>query len=196
MLAWGFGSSLAYFPHSVSYFNELVGGPRNGFRHLLDSNIEWGQDLELVRRWALANPQARPLYVAAYYTIDPSNLGVPSSGFPPSGPHIDPDRYVRPDEKLLGPAPGWFAVGVAALMADSHPDRGNPVDPGVPYCGYFQHFQPVGRFGYSMYLYHLTPESANRMREKMGLAPLPPDFKPPNRYPFLMKRHAKPSAKP
>ncbi len=28
--------------HSISYFNELAGGPENGSAHLLDSNIDWG----------------------------------------------------------------------------------------------------------------------------------------------------------
>ena len=44
-LLWSVSSSLWYFPHSLSYFNELVGGPKNGHYYLLDSNIAWGQDL-------------------------------------------------------------------------------------------------------------------------------------------------------
>ena len=37
-------------PHSLSYFNESVGGPRNGGYFLADSNIDWGQGLRLLRR--------------------------------------------------------------------------------------------------------------------------------------------------
>jgi hypothetical protein len=44
-LLWSVESSLWYYPHSLSYFNELVGGPKHGHEHLLDSNIDWGQDL-------------------------------------------------------------------------------------------------------------------------------------------------------
>ena len=36
------GSSLAIYPHSLSYFNELAGGPTKGHYHLIDSNIDWG----------------------------------------------------------------------------------------------------------------------------------------------------------
>ncbi len=32
-------------PHYLSYFNQLVGGPTNGYRHLVDSSLDWGQDL-------------------------------------------------------------------------------------------------------------------------------------------------------
>ena len=42
---WAIVSSLWYFPHSLSYFNELAGGPRRGDAHLIDANIDWGQDL-------------------------------------------------------------------------------------------------------------------------------------------------------
>jgi hypothetical protein len=55
MLAWSVGSSLWYYPHSLSYFNELVGGPMGGPKHLLDSNIDWGQDLFYLKDWLDAN---------------------------------------------------------------------------------------------------------------------------------------------
>src|SRR5579863_1195605 len=38
-------SSLTVYPHSMSYFNLAAGGPRGGPEHLLDANIDWGQDL-------------------------------------------------------------------------------------------------------------------------------------------------------
>lgn len=42
---WFLASSFYVYPHSLSYFNELTGGPLNGHRHLLGSNLDWGQDL-------------------------------------------------------------------------------------------------------------------------------------------------------
>jgi 4-amino-4-deoxy-L-arabinose transferase-like glycosyltransferase len=38
-------------PHHLAYFNELIGGPGNGWRYLADSNLEWGQDLPALKRW-------------------------------------------------------------------------------------------------------------------------------------------------
>ncbi len=38
------GSTLSVYPHQLAYFNELAGGPENGHRHLLHSNLDWGQD--------------------------------------------------------------------------------------------------------------------------------------------------------
>jgi len=45
------GSSLLTCPHYLAYFNMLVGGPANGYKHLVDSSLDWGQDLPGLRRW-------------------------------------------------------------------------------------------------------------------------------------------------
>jgi hypothetical protein len=47
-------SSLSVYPHELSYFNEISGGPSNGYKHLLGSNVDWGQDLLLIRTWMRA----------------------------------------------------------------------------------------------------------------------------------------------
>jgi len=44
-------SSLFVFPHSLSFFQVAVGGPRHGPEYLLGSNVDWGQDLLWLRRW-------------------------------------------------------------------------------------------------------------------------------------------------
>lgn len=44
-------STLRVYPHQLAYFNEAVGGPENGYKHLLHSNLDWGQDLLLAREW-------------------------------------------------------------------------------------------------------------------------------------------------
>lgn len=53
------------YPNEIGYFNSLVGGSRNGPRILLDSNLDWGQDLpklsDFVRKHQI---QALPF---AYY---------------------------------------------------------------------------------------------------------------------------------
>ena len=51
-------SSLLVFPHSMSYFNELAGGPLHGHEHLVNSNIDWGQDLLYLRDWIAAHQQS------------------------------------------------------------------------------------------------------------------------------------------
>jgi hypothetical protein len=46
LLGWLVVESLVVHPHYLAYFNQLVGGPQKGYRHLVDSNLDWGQDLK------------------------------------------------------------------------------------------------------------------------------------------------------
>ena len=45
-------------PHYLAYFNAVSGGPDRGAEHLIDSNLDWGQDLVGLRRW-LGRQRAR-----------------------------------------------------------------------------------------------------------------------------------------
>ncbi|HVC94981.1 MAG TPA: hypothetical protein VND64_14895 [Pirellulales bacterium] len=78
-------ASLSVCPHSISYFNLLVGGPKNGHNYLLESNTACGQDLLYLTDWFDRNPQARPLGVASFGWIDPELAGIEYT-LPPVGP--------------------------------------------------------------------------------------------------------------
>jgi hypothetical protein len=44
LVSWFVGSSLSFYPHYISYVNELVPDRRNIVRYLADSNVDWGQN--------------------------------------------------------------------------------------------------------------------------------------------------------
>lgn len=48
---WYLIGSLFVFPHHLAYFNEFIGGPKNGYKYTIDSNLDWEQDLDLVRNY-------------------------------------------------------------------------------------------------------------------------------------------------
>lgn len=75
-LLWTTASSLFYFPHSLSYFNEIAGGPDNGAAHLVDSNLDWGQDLFFLKKWCGEHPEARPFYFFYFGRFDPRDAGL------------------------------------------------------------------------------------------------------------------------
>lgn len=180
-VAWGLVlmtavSSLRVYPHSLSYFNEAAGGPDGGHRHLVDSNIDWGQDLLYLRAWLDAHPEARPLKLAYYnFMVDPSLAGIEFT-LPPPGPEaarlsgtIDPS--------IIGPAPGYFAVSVNFLRGAIFPladGRGEFRDARPHEFEYFLEFQPVAKAGYSIYIYHITSEQAKAARRRHGLLPIAP----------------------
>jgi hypothetical protein len=43
------------YPSYLSYFNPLIGSSRNADRILIDSNLDWGQDLRRLAHWTRAN---------------------------------------------------------------------------------------------------------------------------------------------
>ncbi len=158
-LVWAVVSSLCHYPHSLSYFNELVGGPKGGPRHLLDSNIDWGQDLPGLRRWQDDHPEALPMTVTFFpppWVIEPTLAGVEGEP-PPIGPgaELDSVKTIRPAE--MGPRPGWHAISVNRLY---HQTRE---------YAYFQRFTPCDMVGYSIYIYHISLDEANRVRAELGL---------------------------
>src|SRR5205823_7999770 len=85
-LAWGAVSSLSVYPHSLAYFNEVAGGPENGHDHLVNSNIDWGQDLLYLKAWLDEHPEARPLGVAYCNVVGPQLGGIKEFDLPPKGP--------------------------------------------------------------------------------------------------------------
>ena len=44
-------TTLINFPNFTSYINELFGGPKNGYKYLVDSNLDWGQDLKKLKKY-------------------------------------------------------------------------------------------------------------------------------------------------
>ncbi len=81
LCAWFAAESLWIRPHYIAYFNEIV-GPRDAWRHVVDSSLDWGQDLPTVRRWLDANPPDGPVFISyfgsgdiVYYGIKATRVG-------------------------------------------------------------------------------------------------------------------------
>ncbi|MFC2163898.1 ArnT family glycosyltransferase [Acidobacteriota bacterium] len=56
LLAYLIISVLSYFPHYLSYFNELVGDRKMAYKILADSNIDWGQNEWYLKKYRKNNP--------------------------------------------------------------------------------------------------------------------------------------------
>ena len=53
-------SVLSYFPHYISYFNEIVWDRKTGYRYLAGTNINWGQNRWYRDRYLEAHPEVHP----------------------------------------------------------------------------------------------------------------------------------------
>jgi hypothetical protein len=65
--------SLASFPHYISFFN-LPTRPHR-LKLLSDSNLDWGQDLPLLKQWQKKHPNEK-LYLCYFGMVDPAYYGI------------------------------------------------------------------------------------------------------------------------
>lgn len=139
-LAWTIGSSLYVYPHSLSYFNELSGGPQNGHFHLLDGNVDWGQDYFYAREWIENHPDCTPVYLAFWGPLPLKQLG---------------EEYQEPKLAADQPIPpGWYLISVNHLR--------NEYRFGKAELERFLELTPAERITYAIYLYHIPASLPDR----------------------------------
>lgn len=72
---WYLWSSVSTYPHYLAFFNELAGGAKNGHKVLLDSNLDWGQDLKGLKKW-LDDHAVQKIQLFYFGTADPKYYGI------------------------------------------------------------------------------------------------------------------------
>lgn len=156
-LAWSIGSSLWYYPHSLSYFNELVGGPEHGHEHMLNSSIAWGQDLLYLKGWYDAHPEARPFHLAYSGIVNPEVAGIDFVL-----PRTEAAPYSDSKEGQSGHCaltPGWYVLDVNYLNGCRRPAPSPlqaPTSAAFSDVGYFRCLAPQDEVGYSLRVFHLS----------------------------------------
>jgi hypothetical protein len=71
LITWFALESYKISPHYLAYFNQLAGGPEDGYKHLSDSSLDWGQDLKELRNWIDKNNQKNEnVYLSYFGTAD------------------------------------------------------------------------------------------------------------------------------
>ena len=70
LVGWQILATAVSGPDYLSFFNTACGGPLNGRRVLLDSNLDWGQDLKRATAWRREAAVERP-FLACFGHVDP-----------------------------------------------------------------------------------------------------------------------------
>ncbi len=80
LLAWHAAEAGMIAPDYLAYFNESIGGPKNGYKYLRDSNIDWGQDLKGLGKYI--KEKGYPEVALFYFgPADPDYYGIPYRTF-------------------------------------------------------------------------------------------------------------------
>jgi len=159
-LCWSMTSSIWIYPHSLSYFNELVGGPTGGPNHLLHSNVDWGQDLRYLKWWMKKQPEENPLHLAYSGTVNPAGVGFADTLPWPykikQGQAVGSEPSSFLSDQICDLEPGYYAISTNLLYGyNRHSQDGNSqngiVD--VNLTKQIRHTEPLARVGYSITIF-------------------------------------------
>jgi hypothetical protein len=138
LLVWYAFSSISSFPHYISYFNESIGGSKEGYKYVVDSNYDWGQDLKRLKTF-VEKREIEKIKVDYFGGADVEYyLG---------------EKFEKLDSKS-GPQKGWLAISATLLQGG----RGEPVpgyDQDTGYYDWLNKHEPVGRAGNSIFIYNI-----------------------------------------
>lgn len=142
--AWLVVSAILIYPQGISSFNEWIGGPKNGWKYLADSNVDWGQNLPELGR-LVEERRLAPIKAYVFGLDAPMRYMKWGNWLPQPWPFSGG----APPERRLRPTPGVYAVSVNILTGLLAPDG---------YEDYFAHFrdsEPIARAGYSIFVYRV-----------------------------------------
>ena len=98
-------ATLAIHPHYLAYFNVVSGGPTRGPEHLIDSNIDWGQDLVNLRRWLDDHAPGERVGIAYFGQINPGIFALRGEGLDWFLPPALPGTMRHPAAAISRPRP-------------------------------------------------------------------------------------------
>jgi hypothetical protein len=127
------------YPHYLAFFNLPSGGAIHGQRYLLDSNIDWGQDLKKLKRY-LDERNISHVCVAYFGMAPVENYGIHASPLP-----VTSDAAGRAAADCIG------AISVT-LLYEVYVSRGT--------FAWLREREPVDRIGYSIYIYDLRKQAS------------------------------------
>ncbi|HNW45578.1 MAG TPA: hypothetical protein PKI19_13845, partial [Elusimicrobiales bacterium] len=141
-LVWG-GLLYRVHPYYLAYFNELAGGPGNGYKLLADSNLDWGQDVKTLA--AYLKTRGNPPVVFSYFGVArPESYGM---NYLPLGVYFG-SQLTGTGMQVCSMKEVLLAVSATNLQGVYYPDKRS--------FAWLKDRRPVFTAGYSISLYDLT----------------------------------------
>jgi 4-amino-4-deoxy-L-arabinose transferase-like glycosyltransferase len=130
-------------PFDLAYFNELAGGPANGYKLFVDSNLDWGQDVKGVAEYlkTLGNP---PVIFSYFGTARPESYGI---NYTPLGV-ISNVEMTGTGAQVCSMKDILLAVSATNLQGTYYPDKES--------FTWLKTRKPVFVAGYAIFVYDLT----------------------------------------
>lgn len=128
------------FPFYLSYFNQAVGGSKNGYKLVTDSNADWGQDLKRLENYLDDHPEINKL------RIDYFGGGAPENRL---GNKIEIIRWYENTRPIK---PGYYAISVNSLQGSIYDARKTKENS----YRWTLKYKPIAQVGTSILIYKVT----------------------------------------
>jgi Dolichyl-phosphate-mannose-protein mannosyltransferase len=139
LLSWQAFEFVAIAPDHLSYFNQIAGGSRNGYKWLDDSNVDWGQGIIQLVRYLNQHTPLTPYHIYYFGTADLAYYGIEAT-------HIgDPSTLLQPSRGTLIISAHWLArlrAGLAQLYGSGREN-------------WLLHARPKEIIGHAYYVYEV-----------------------------------------
>jgi hypothetical protein len=139
--------SVAIYPHYLAFFNWPSGGPSKGPRYLLDTNLDWGQDLKNLADWAEQNGMVE-LCLCYFGNAPPEHYRLVRGPLPRTG---DPSEWEKVDCVVAVSATPLFGLYVPHEQ-----------------FAWLRRQKPLTTIGHSIYVYDLRRKSYPRDEDPAG----------------------------
>jgi len=109
LMMWNSVTFAKTFPDYLAFFNEAAGGPKEGYKYLVDSNLDWGQDLPSLKRYYEKRGSGK-IWLQYFGSGSPFRFGIDFK------PIVYPYGPSEPDQLPPPLAAGTFVVSVTYLF--------------------------------------------------------------------------------
>jgi len=138
LFIWAIISVVSVWPSFLAYFNGIAGGPDRGYKFVVDSNLDWGQDIFRLAQFIEKN-NIKEIKMD-YFSGAPAEYYIKTAKI---------ESFNRE-----APQKGWLAVSATILMGACKGDK-------IP-CSYSERayiwldsYKPVAKIGYSIFVYKI-----------------------------------------
>jgi hypothetical protein len=121
LAGWQAVAALFAYPLYIQFFSEAVGGASNGYKYLVDSNYDWGQDAHRLKAYLDAHG-IRQIYLSYFGTqFSISYLGIPNTRVDAESAKQIRDGYlVVSVSELMRPEWDWLRKSRAPIDRVAH----------------------------------------------------------------------------
>ncbi|MBI4359199.1 MAG: glycosyltransferase family 39 protein [Candidatus Nealsonbacteria bacterium] len=142
LLAWQAVSVVNVYPSFLAYFNELAGGSAQGHIYVVDSNLDWGQDLKRLNQWLEKN-KIEKIYLD-YFGGSDTRYYLSQKYLPWRGDQ-------KPEELTETP---YLAVS-ATLLQGGRGEAAKGFQDKTGYYRWLDQYSPLAQIGYSIFVYKI-----------------------------------------